>query len=709
VMVRGDGSVKVLDFGLARLLQPSAKFDEAGEAETQTQTVAGMVMGTPAYMAPEQWQGKPADARSDIYALGCVLYELLTGQRIKTGRSPVRSRALERIVDKCLQADPANRWQSAAELTRQLKRMQQGRRYWREAGIAVGTAVLAWTGFSLWQGSQANALTDKDVLVLADFANTTGDQVFEGTLRQAVALQLEQSPFLKIMEDVVIRQDLRLMGRNSGGRITSQVAHDICVREAAAATIEGSIASFGKTYVITLHAVTCRAGATLAREQIQAESKEHVLQALGTAATAMRAKLGESRASIQRSSRPLERFTTGSLEALQSYAAGHAELSQGQPRDAIPFFLRSTELDPQFAMAHFFLAVAYTNTGQIARGDESMKSSFALIDHVSEHERLIISGRYHWRVTGELNRAIDIFELTKRSYPRWWGASNELGGLYATTGEFEKSIDEYLETLRKAPRSEVPYRNLASAYIRLDRLDEAKQMVEKARAQQLDSSALHQRLLELTLLQNEQQAAAGEIQWYAGKPAEYAAFAVRAANADALGRRKEAEKLYSQAAAAARRRDVDEAAQRFEDTNALAEALTGECETVTRLGRPALSLALCGDTTRTEKLVMKTSQMHPNGTLWNAVQLPVIRAAADLRRDQPAKAIERLTSALPFERAYPEVPYLRGLAYLRLRKNSDAVVEFRKILDHKGANWGVFYWLAGSAHARAAAPIASQR
>ncbi|MGH9671868.1 MAG: tetratricopeptide repeat protein [Bryobacteraceae bacterium] len=530
---------------------------------------------------------------------------------------------------------------------------------------------------------------------MADFTNATGDPVFEGTLRQALALQLEQSPFLKIMEDVVIRQDLRLMGRGPGERITSQVAHDICVREAAAATIEGSIASLGKTYVIALHAVTCQAGATLAREQIQAEDKEHVLQALGTAATAMRIKLGESRASIQRSSRPLEQFTTRSLEALQSYAAGHAELSQGRPRAAIPFFLRSTELDPQFAMAHFFLAVAYTNTGQIARGNESMKSSFALIDRVSERERLIISGRYHWRVTGELNRAIDIFELTKRSYPRWWGASNELGGLYATTGEFEKSIDEYLETLRLSPRSEVPYRNLASAYIRLDRFDEAKQTVDKARAQQLDSSRLHQRLLELAFLQNDHLASAREIQWYAGNAAEYDALAVRGANADALGRRKEAEEFYSQAVAAARRRGVDEAPERFEDDNALAEALTGECRTARQLRRPALALALCGDSAQTERLVTEASKTHPNGTIWNAVQLPAIRAAADLRRDLPAKAIERLTPAVPYERAYPEVPYLRGLAYLRLGRNEERAAEFRKILDHKGANWGVFYWLAG--------------
>ena len=506
-----------------------------------------------------------------------------------------------------------------------------------------------------------------------------------------------------------MRQDLRLMGHSPGERITSRVAHDICVREAAAATIEGSIASLGKTYVITLHAITCSAGSTLAREQTQAEDKEQVLQALGTAAATMRTKLGESLLSVEKTSRPLDQYTTASLEAHRSYALGHVELRQGKPLLAIPFLQRATELDPRFAMAHFYTAIAYTNLGQITRGNESMKRAFGLIDHVSEYERLIISGRYYWRVTGELNRAIDTFELTKRSYPRWWGSPNELGGLYQTTGEFEKSLGEYVETLRLAPREEIPNRNLASAYLRLDRLIEAKQAVESALAQGLESSRLHQRLLEIAFVENDQQATAKEIQWFAGKPEEYDAFAVRAANADALGRRKEAEELYSQAVAAAHRRGVVETAERLEDANALAEALTGECKTSRRLGRPALALALCGAETQVEKLVAETSRAFPKGMLWNAVQLPAIRASIDLRSDRPARSIERLVPATSYERAYPEIPYLRGLAYQRVRKNSEAATEFRKILDHKGANWGVFYSLAGSALASVNATETPQR
>ncbi len=710
LMLRADGVVKVLDFGLARLLQRPGDSDKPEDLPTAT--ASGRVMGTPAYMAPEQWNGRSADARSDIYSLGCVLYELLTGRRITVERKPLASSELERIVSRCLQPDPAERWQSAADLLLQLTRVQSGgaRKRWIRIGIAAGVAVLACVGLFVWPRSTVKELTDKDTVILADFANNTGDPVFDGTLRQALALHLEQSPFLHIMEDSVVQHDLRLMGRPPGERITSQIAHDICLREAAAATIEGSIASLGKSYVITLHAVTCSAGATLAREQTQAEDKVHVLQALGTAAAAMRTKLGESLPSVEKTSRPLDQYTTASLEAHRSYALGHAELRQGRPLLALPFLQRAAELDPRFAMAHFYKAIAYTNLGQIARGNESMKRAFELVDHVSEYERLIISGRYYWRTTGELNRAIDTFELTKRSYPRWWGASNELGGLYQTTGEFEKSLDEHLQTLRLATRAEIPYRNLATAYTRLDRLDDAKQAIEKARAQQLDSSRLHQRLLEIAYLEGDHQAAAREIQWYAGKPEEQDAFSVRAAAADASGRRNEAQELYAQAAAAARRRAIMEAAERFEDANALAQALTGDCPAAKRLGRPGLALAVCGESARTEKLVAETSQMFPDGTLWNGVHLPAIRAAIDLSRNQPARSIEWLASAAPFERAYPEVPYLRGLAYLRLRKNSHAAAEFRKILDHKGANWGVFYCLAGSARARAAtAPEAFQR
>ena len=300
--------VKVLDFGLA-----------TWEGD-DTLTGSRMVIGTPAYMAPEQREGKPADVRTDLYSFGCVFYEMLTGARATSDRKPVPSKTLEKIVSRCLETDPARRWQSAVELVSALEAPRAERtRIWMVPAAAILVALLI-AGYFFFR--PAPKLTDKDIIVLADFVNNTGDPVFDGTLRQGLAVQLEQSPFLKIMDDEQVQRVLRLMSLPPGARITNQIAHEICVREGAAATIDGTIASLGKNYVITLQAITCQDGATLAREQIQAEDKEHVLNAVGSAATAMRGKLGESLNSIQKLNRPLEQATTPSLEALQNYTAG---------------------------------------------------------------------------------------------------------------------------------------------------------------------------------------------------------------------------------------------------------------------------------------------------------------------------------------------------------------------------------------------------
>jgi eukaryotic-like serine/threonine-protein kinase len=353
IMIAKSG-IKVLDFGLAK----------SGRDETVTATC--MVLGTPAYMAPEQRVGKQADARADIYSFGCVLYEMLSGTRVGSQRRRVPLRKLESIISRCLEEDPERRWQSVAELERELSAItaatSRGKRM-----LAAAAAILALSAAAYFYFHRAPRLTDKDTIVLADFTNTTGDTVFDGTLRQGLAIQLEQSPFLKIMDDEQVQQDLRLMSLPSGRRITNQIAHDICVREGVAATIDGSIEGLGKNYVITLQAITCQGGTTLAREQIQAGDKEQVLNALGTAATAMRSKLGESLNSIQKLNRPLEQATTPSLEALQNYTAGYSEMDQGQFLAAVPLFERAIALDPNLAMAYFMLGVAFNNAGDIER------------------------------------------------------------------------------------------------------------------------------------------------------------------------------------------------------------------------------------------------------------------------------------------------------------------------------------------------------
>jgi eukaryotic-like serine/threonine-protein kinase len=573
-------------------------------------------------------------------------------------------------------------------------RRQAGMR-WKAIVLAV-VAAMALAAASYFHLHRTLRLTEKDSIVLADFVNNTGDPIFDGTLRQGLAIQLEQSPFLKIMDDAQLQRDLRLMNVQPGTRTTNQIAHDVCVREGAAATIDGAIASLGKSYVITLQAITCQDGATLARKQIQAEDKEHVLNALGSAATAMRSKLGESLNSIQQLNRPLEQATTPSLDALQNYTAGLAVMSQGHFLAAVPLFDCAIAIDPNFTMAYYMLGVAFEQAGEMARSAEYAKRALSMVDRVSETERTEITA-YYYRATGELDKEIDAYQLAVRNnYPRRWSFHNQISLTYIDMGQFEEGLKEGLEAARLLPDVEPPYRRVLDAYICLDRLQEADQVAAKVRALGIDGSRIHQRFLEMAYVGDDKAAIAKEIQWFAGKPEEYLSFGLQAADLNVHGQRRESHKLYQRAADTAQHLGFRYVADEFEEADARADALSGNCETVRRLGRPALAMAMCGEAAVAEKLAAGTSKLFPNGTIWNAVQLPEIQAMIALHRDEPAKSVELLASASPYERAYPDAVYLRGLAYLRLYKGAEAAAEFHKIVDHKGTNWGATwvhpYW-----------------
>ena len=729
IFVTERGDAKILDFGLAKLAPAGGAASLSAMptvSELEQLTRPGTAIGTISYMSPEQVRGEELDARTDLFSFGVVLYEMVTGVLPFRGETsgliaeailnrrpvaPVRlnpdlSPKLEEFINKALEKDRKLRHQNAVDMRTDLQRLKRdteshrlpaatsaadgaGRKLGSGWKVLVPAALLvaALAAGTYFYFHRPPELTDKDTIVLADFINTTSDPVFDGTLRQGLAIQLEQSPFLKIMDDEQVQQDLRLMSLPAGGRITNQIAHDICVREGVAATIDGSIESLGKDYVITLQAITCQGGATLAREQIQAGDKEHVLSALGSAATAMRAKLGESLHSVQKLNRPLEQATTPSLEALQSYTAGYSEMGEGQFLAAVPSFERAIALDANFAMAYFMLGVAFDNAGDIERSRGYTQKAFGLTDRVSEFERDLIAATYY-SYAGQSDKAIDAYRLGVQNYPRFWGFHNSLSAEYIDLGQFEEGLKEGQESSRLQANVEPPYRRQLDANMCLDRLAEAKQLAEKLRTQGLGGARIHQRFLEIAYVEGDDAAAAREIQWFAGKPAEYLSFGLQAANQNALGQRRASSRLYQRAAETALRHGLRNAAAEFEEADARADALSGNCQAVRRLGRPALALAMCGDAAQAEELAGVTSKLFPNGTLWNAVQLPAIRAAIALIRDQPAKAVELLASASPYERAYPEAVYLRGLAYLSLRDGAEAAAEFEKILNHKGANWG---------------------
>ncbi len=555
------------------------------------------------------------------------------------------------------------------------------------AGLAALLAIPVAAHFYL---RSARKLTDKDTIVLADFANKTGDPVFDNTLREALAIQLQDSPFLKILDDSQVREDLQLMRQPRGARLDNDLAREICQRENEKAMIGGTIASLGKTYAITLQATDCQSGSTLASLQAEVQDKEHVIEGLSVVAKGMRERLGESLIVIRKMAPP-EHVTTTSLQAFQVFALGAALFRQGSEIAAIPLFKRAVELDPDFCTAWIYLATAYDDSDDSSKEHvaDAFKRAFDLRDRVSERERLFATNDYY-RYIRDWEKQRESAELWTRTYPRDSVAHNSLGLAYVRQGDLDGGLREFRQAFELGGSAQVIY-NFARTLTRLGQLDEAKTVIRKELARNNDNSDLHEYALRLAFIQKDDGSRQRELQWFSGKPQEYAALEIQATDAFVSGQRGRENELLRRAGELRAGRSLTESGDPRSDEDAMA----GSCESTRRASEPGVvALALCGEAgqiAKALKIAEDAARDISYATQVNAVNLPLVRAAASLARNHPEVAVDQLRSMDRLERVHPEAIYLRGLAWIRLRRGAEAAAEFQKIIDNKGNYWGSFY------------------
>jgi eukaryotic-like serine/threonine-protein kinase len=578
-------------------------------------------------------------------------------------------------------------------------------KWWVGAGGAVIVLVGAVAGVLLWHSRQARRLTDKDTIVLADFINTTGDSVFDDALKQGLRVQLEQSPFLNILSDQRVSEELGLMRRTSDQRLTPELARDLCQRVGCKAFLSGSISSLGTHYVIGLSALNCRTGDSLGSELVEADSREHVLKALGESATQMRKKLGESLSSIQRFDAPIEQVTTPSLQALQAYSLGMKNKNANRDGESIPFFKRAIELDPNFAAAYARLGGSYSNLWQFSLADENLRKAFDLRDRVSERERFFFTIAYDPRLKDDPEKRVQTYELWAQSYPRDPLPRVGLTDFYMKTGQWEKALGVGQQALELDPNYGSNYFNLGSIYLALGRLDEANDIGRQALTKG-DSPPLHLILYWIAFLRHDTGGMERQINWNAAAPEQEDVLLYAQSDTEAYqGRLTNARKLSRRAVESALRAHKKETAAAWQVYAALRESEFGnqkqarsEAGAAMKLAAnwrieaaAALGLARAGDTAGAEKLATELDKTFPY-TLVKTYWLATIRAATELNRGHATKAIELLQGAAPYELAvssptelgmmYPV--YVRGQAYLLAHNGKEAAVEFQKTIDHPG-------------------------
>jgi len=780
IIVNSHGQLKVLDFGLAKVVKPS-ELPEGGERTESLLSAPGMIIGTPAYMSPEQVRGEALDARTDIFSFGTVLYEMVSGRHPFAQESPAATLSailtrepvplarcasglpdeLQRIVRKALSKRKEARYQGIKDLLIDLRELKQelefkaklerstgqevcdgvpaaeqaepgtpakvqirrmdavltdgalrartiistgivmGQIKRRKLGISLALAVIiVAAGAAVFYTHRHPVLTDKDTILLADFVNTTSDPVFDGsTLKQGLAVQLQQSSFLNLFPDARVHQALRLMNKPPDEPVTREVGREIALRQGLKAVITGMITKFDRNYSLTLEAINSQTGETLALTQVEAEGKDQVLKALSQAATQLREKLGESLSLIQRFDKSLGETTTSKLEAFQVYALGVDLAINGRFMEAIPTLERAVEIDPDFASADSLLSIMHFTAGRPKLAAEYAEKAYALRDRVSEYEKLRIISIYHGFVTGDATKRIEVQMLQKRMYPRDWAAPNDLGLTYNQIGQSDQAIAEARESIRLNPNFAAPHRHLGLALLRLNRFAEAKDALMQALQQKLALTDFHSFLYQIAFIQGDTAGMQQQIDSRDLKPDEYVAFDWQAQTAAFGGQWRRAQDLSRRAIDVASGGDAKEPVARYHAEQSLraavfglfttAKAAAGQSLALERnqvtLTRAALALALCGESSQTQLLMDELATRYPKDTLVDSLWLPVIRAVLKMQRGNAVQAIESVEAARRYEPAAEFWPqYVRGQAYLKLNKGAEAAAEFQKILHHRG-------------------------